>query len=64
MADRVHKGKSAKEANVRPFCCICGDIYSGFGHNAQPLSNGRCCDQCNSEKVVPHRIRRMRQGKA
>ena len=38
-------------------CCLCDCIYSGYGHNAQPLANGRCCDNCNAS-VVAERISR------
>ena len=29
------------------------------GHNAQPINDGRCCDRCNEDIVVPHRIADM-----
>ena len=29
-------------------CCICGKIIKGYGHNARPLFEGKCCDECNS----------------
>ena len=39
-------------------CSICnmehGDKY---GHNAQPINNGRCCSVCNIEVVIPTRIK-------
>lgn len=38
-------------------CSICGAIYYGFGNNAWPVNNGRCCDRCNREAVIPERIR-------
>ena len=47
-------------------CCLCGgdiapqiDFQGNIfyrGHNAQPLSNGRCCDTCNYTKVLPARM--------
>ena len=37
-------------------CCICGQPDIGYGHNAQPVADGRCCDACNSEWVVTARI--------
>ena len=52
-------------------CCLCGEaieiqrhpetgkVIWAFGHNAHPLKNGRCCDVCNTTKVVPRRIKRM-----
>jgi hypothetical protein len=41
---------------------ICGEpIYeelSGWteGHNAEPITDGRCCETCNQTKVIPVRI--------
>ena len=37
-------------------CSICGAIFHGYGHNAQPVNNGRCCERCNREVVIPTRI--------
>ena len=39
-----------------------GKMFWDKGHNAQPLSDGRCCDDCNN-KVIVERMKRMRQGK-
>lgn len=41
-----------KDAKI---CSICGAYYSGFGNNAEPINNGRCCDDCN-EMVILRRI--------
>lgn len=40
-------------------CCLCGHEYIGFGNNPEPLREAslRCCDVCNSTKVIPVRIR-------
>lgn len=27
-------------------CCLCGKEFEGHGHNAQPLADGKCCDDC------------------
>lgn len=51
-------------------CCLCnGEIEKKFntkrdiiwdsGNNAEPLKDGRCCDVCNTTKVIPERIKRM-----
>jgi hypothetical protein len=42
-------------------CCLCGHEYVGFGHNPEPLRDAplRCCDECNSSKVIPERIDRF-----
>ena len=44
-------------------CSICKttikkDPLSGWdgGHNAEPASPGRCCDDCNAGVVIPRRI--------
>ena len=37
-------------------CCICSSEYVGYGNNAKPIKEGRCCNECNSFKVVPARI--------
>lgn len=34
-------------------CCLCGEIIKGFGNNALPLEDGRCCEDCNLKKVIP-----------
>ena len=46
-------------------CDICnneiGVEFGGWtqGHNAQPVTNGRCCLKCNGEVVMPKRLERM-----
>lgn len=37
-------------------CSICGKTYKGYGNNAEPVNDGRCCDECNVTIVVPRRI--------
>jgi len=37
-------------------CSICGSKFSGHGHNAQPVNDGRCCSYCNSKIVIPTRF--------
>ena len=39
-------------------CCICGKEYHNYGNNAQPLANGRCCDECN-KKVIGARLMQL-----
>ena len=29
------------------------------GHNAEPVKEGRCCDECNAQVVIPTRIQQM-----
>ena len=51
-------------------CSICTseiDVQAnGFegGHNAFPLSNGRCCTRCNDTEVIPMRIAIIASGRA
>ena len=41
-------------------CSICKDtINDKYGHNAEPINDGRCCDMCNQTKVIPARIKEM-----
>src|SRR5262245_57400948 len=40
-------------------CSICGGAIVGFGNSAQPVNDGRCCDGCHTERVIPERARRI-----
>jgi CobQ-like glutamine amidotransferase family enzyme len=42
-------------------CCICGGVIAGFGNNAEPVKEGRCCGFCNATVVIPARIKNMRE---
>jgi hypothetical protein len=53
---KLNGGKMSKDQK----CVLCGDGYAGHGHNAQPLKDGRCCEGCNIEKVIPERVRAIR----
>ena len=37
-------------------CSICGKEYQGYGNNAQPVDDCRCCNDCNSRVVIPFRM--------
>lgn len=37
-------------------CIICGTVFTEWGHNAQPVAEGRCCDFCNAMLVIPARL--------
>ena len=38
-------------------CCICSKVSIGFGNNPVPVKQfGFCCDNCNTNKVIPARI--------
>lgn len=37
-------------------CVICKKEFEGYGNNAEPVANGRCCNYCNMNVVLPARI--------
>lgn len=38
-------------------CCICDEIFVGYGNNPYPVKDsGVCCDDCNP-KVIRARLR-------
>ena len=46
-------------------CCLCGKELTDYGNNPWPLKTNdddRCCDECNSSKVIPARIAQMRSN--
>lgn len=51
---------SRREEVFMQKCSICGKNYDGYGNNAQPVNNGRCCDECNFKVVIPIRIKKAR----
>lgn len=53
-----------EDYNENGTCCICGKEYTHWGNNALPINDGRCCDKCNNDIVIPERIKRMIQGKS
>ena len=54
---RNSKGKLNRDtAELGHKCSICGNRYLGFGNNAKPVNEGRCCDTCNLTQVVPMRL--------
>lgn len=53
-----YKNRKTKEIHI---CSICGDAFLGYGNNAQPVNDGRCCDECNIETVIPYRIYFMKK---
>lgn len=39
-----------------------GVMYWDQGHNAQPISDGRCCTSCNDNVVLPDRLTEMKMA--
>ena len=33
-------------------CSICDSEYTGWGNNAWPINEGRCCDGCNGLVLI------------
>ena len=50
-------------------CSICGLVIGkfggsrGFGHNAQPINDGICCDDCNNLVVIERAIAMIKELK-
>ena len=57
-------------------CCICGQVFEGFGNNPDGAvwrdggkivmpefdEDERCCNDCDSLFVIPGRLYRLRQS--
>jgi hypothetical protein len=43
-------------------CSICRKECPGFSNNAYPVNNGRCCNYCNANVVIPARLKEMSKG--
>ena len=52
-----------KNKKNQHICSICGKGYEGYGNNAQPINNGRCCESCNATVVIPRRIQEYQNRK-
>jgi len=45
-------------------CIICRHFSNGWGNNPAPLKKrGRCCDVCNTVRVIPARVMMMMRHK-
>ena len=45
--------------NAKQKCCICGKEINGYGHSAEPVEHGQCCDNCNTNVVIEARISKV-----
>lgn len=46
-------------------CIFCGKEKEGYGNNPFPLAtlkDGKCCDNCNLNKVLPARLKQITLG--
>ena len=41
----------------KKICSICQSEFTEWGNNAQPVNDGRCCNDCNATVVIPARLR-------
>lgn len=53
--------------DVREFvCCICGRNCTGWGNDPWPVvteEDKECCEACNTLKVIPARIKALKNKK-
>ena len=43
-------------STIQPLCDPDGTVLWDQGNNAAPVNDGRCCDTCNWEVVIPRRL--------
>ena len=54
--DVVSTRKEVKKDSEK--CILCGGSIGEWGNNPYPLAEkGECCNTCNTERVVPERLR-------
>ena len=52
------------ESHSEKKCVLCGKEIEGYGNNPAPLADeGKCCDSCNSKRVIPARLKAMKVNK-
>ena len=47
-------------------CCICNKKFEGEGNNPYPVRRGYslvCCDECNTNVVIPERLKQLERSK-
>ena len=63
---RKEKYYTTKAESLKFTCCLCGAECTGWGNNPYPcepkFGGDRCCDECNSTKVIPARLRALCKG--
>ena len=47
------------EGHIKPLRDDSGQVVWEGGNNAQPINDGRCCNECNMTVVIPARIAMM-----
>jgi len=48
-------------SKIQPHTTPEGVVYWEGGHNAMPVAEGRCCDLCHGETVLPARLKQMKE---
>ena len=48
------------EGHIEPLRNDEGEIVWEGGNNAEPINNGRCCNECKMTVVIPARLTQMR----
>ena len=62
--DIVNGGLDESLTENKETCVLCGESFKGHGNNPAPLKdNGKCCDECNKRKVIPARIKALKEKK-
>jgi hypothetical protein len=56
--------ESESESDDELACCFCENILIYGGNNAYPLNTKKCCDDCNSIKVIPARFREFMESRS
>lgn len=44
---------------IKPLKNDDGDVVWEHGNNAMPVNDGRCCDDCNWDVVIPKRLNNL-----
>lgn len=60
----ITKSKIEHEIENEKRCCLCHGEIDGYGNNPAPLSDKfKCCNVCNTTKVIPARIEQIIKNK-
>ena len=62
----LHEPETGEETTAGEIwrCVICNEYYTGWGNNPDPVKNyGECCNDCNTNAVIPARLGRIINNK-
>lgn len=49
-------------STIKHICVICKNLFTGFGHNPDPISTkGRCCDECNNIVILTRLLKTIKK---